>query len=170
MAKQLPYATLSNMKEDDAKQTSKRPILTLKSRKTPLRVDDAPLPEPASTPPEKVQKKASERPSDAAATALSDWLSRHSSAWQDFQPLSIGVVSEVYRLLEIHAMQETWSKRVVHKTLLWHTTRTQYVQNIQQGTHRFSLDGQIAGEISAAQREYATNQLKLKNHHRRGKK
>lgn len=158
------------MKEDDAKQTSKRPVLTLKSRKTLLPVDDAPLPEPAPTPPQTTQDKASERPSDAAATVLSDWLSQHSSVWQDFQPLSIGVVSEVYRLLEMHGMQEEWSKRVIHKTLFWHTTRTQYVQNIQQGTHRFSFDGQIVGEISTAQREYAENQLKLKNHHRKGKK
>ena len=158
------------MKEDDAKQTSKRPVLTLKSRKTPLRVDDAPLPEPVPMPPQIPPNNASDRPSDAAATALSDWLSQHSGVWQDFQPLSIGVVSEVYRLLEMHGMQEAWSKRVVHKTLFWHTTRTQYVENIQQETHRFSLNGQIAGEISTAQREYAENQLKLKSHHKKRKK
>jgi ProQ/FINO family. len=132
--------------------------------KPPAASKQAKPPKPAHQPPYEP------RTSDDAATALSEWLSQHSSVWQDFQPLSIGVVREVYRLLEIHGMQEAWSKRVVHKTLFWHTTRTQYVQNIQQGTHRFSLNGQIAGEISTAQREYAENQLKRKNHHKKRKK
>lgn len=160
MAKELPCAKLSRM---DKHPQTKRTILTLKNRNTSKDTDVAqPLPSPP------VPLAVSES-SKTAAIALSDWLCQYSNSWKNFQPLSIGVINEVYLLLETHGMRGVWSKRAIHKTLFWHTTRPQYINRLQQEKRRYRLDGQVSGEISAAQQAYAAKQLENKRN-KKGKK
>lgn len=60
-----------------------------------------------------------------------------------------------------------YSKRVIHKTLRWHTSRTQYLRNVLQHTQRYGLDGQPAGEVTTTQRQHAQNELN-KRHKKAG--
>ncbi len=66
-------------------------------------------PPPAKAPP------AQPRLSDLAAKGLMCWLGEHSAAWRDNLPLNIGVIDEVYALLDRQGMRDAWSKRTVHK-------------------------------------------------------
>lgn len=95
------------------------------------------------------------RASDDAATQLAEWLGQHSAVWHDFQPLNIGVISEVYALLAADGLQDTYSKRVIHKALHWHTSRASYLRNLLSQPHRYSLAGQVGGEVAQEQREHA---------------
>lgn len=100
-----------------------------------------------------------QRSSDQAATDLSEWLAQHSSVWHEYLPLSVGVIEDVYELLAFHNMQDSWSKRVIHKTLRWHTSRTAYWETLLFCNDRYGLDGQKSGLVTPDQRERARRQL-----------
>jgi hypothetical protein len=174
--------------EKDQQASISRPVLSLKVRRKPDPVPEipalvtepqtpvvahhpqkpkkqkaVPVKPPAESKQVKPPKLAHQPPyeprtSDDAATALSEWLCQQSAVWREGRPLKIGVISDVYLLLAEHGMQDTYSKRVVHKALLWHTSKTQYWDALLAGKERYELDGSIAGEVTQVQREYAQQQ------------
>lgn len=172
---------------DENKPTPpKRPVLTLKGRRKPDPVPTVPIPvaapqesvavesstpnrqeavavKPAAAP--KQDKPApgkQPRTSDKAATELAEWLCQQSDTWRQFLPLNIGVIGEVYALLETHGMQGIWSKRAIHKTLYWHTSRRTYWENLLACQERYGLDGQVGSEVTPQQRDHARQELKAK--------
>ena len=139
--------------------TPKRPILSLKNRpKGNARTSPEPPPQAKpTTPPEP-------KSSDAAANLLGEWLSQQSPTWCNHLPLKLGIIEDIYNLL---GDDSPYSKRVIHKTLRWHTSRTQYLRNVLQHTQRYGLDGQPAGEVTTTQRQHAQSELN-KRHKKSG--
>lgn len=147
------------MDQNIPSKSAKRTILSLKKTVS----SDVTTPAKAMQEPVVAESGASvslqTRASDQAAQQLAEWLGQHSRIWRDFLPLNIGVISEVYTLLQNHGIQDAWSKRVIHKTLYWHTTRIVYWEQLLTHPHRYGLDGQIGGEVTEAQREHARQEL-----------
>ena len=106
-------------------------------------------------PPRKGTKKPLASPSDLKARELND---RHRlnafPVWLNYQPLAVGIDREIFRLVSQEHFAGA-SKKVVHKCLKWHTTKTQYLQAVQRGGARYGLDGTPAGEITAYQQQLA---------------
>lgn len=95
---------------------------------------------------------------------MGEWLSQQSPTWCNHLPLKLGIIEDIYNLL---GDDSPYSKRVIHKTLRWHTSRTQYLRNVLQHTQRYGLDGQPAGEVTTTQRQHAQNELN-KRHKKAG--
>ncbi len=162
------------MSQDSRQNTPNRPILSLKDRR---RSADAPRGE---APVSAVQVISAEvttlaapkakipRSSDEAAIRLAEWLSQYSAVWRDWLPLRIGVMEDIYALLDEHETRSDWSKKVIHKTVYWHTKQEPYLQQQANHGHRYSLIGSVDGVVTGEQQEYARNQLDAKK--RRGRK
>lgn len=163
------------MSQDSQKNPPRRPILSLNKRGASLASADTPK-STLKLKPLKEDKEANSRklcrsqpssseefgnyrPSDQTATDLAEWLAQYSSVWHEFLPLNIGVIDEVYALLQLHGMEGQWSKRVIHKTLRWHTTRTAYWEGLLSCDDRYGLDGRNSGRVTPEQREHAKQQL-----------
>jgi hypothetical protein len=162
--------------DKDSPRPTNRPTLSLKTRRKP-----AAAPEPPAKPKEQEAVAASPpaapkqgkpapqpRTIDDTAQKLMGWLGQHSAVWRDGLPLNIGVIAEVYALLEAHGMQGTYSKRAIHKALQWHTGRMDYQHSLLSHPHRYNLAGQVGGEVTDAQRGHA--QAVLDGHKNRKKK
>lgn len=108
-----------------------RPILRLKKQK-PMPLPTTPVP-----------------PSVANAKALSAILAAHSEVWRTYLPLRLGVIEEVYALLQNE--EAIYSKRVVHKCLQWHCRNPRYVAGLVVGASRYALDGCIKGEVQPSE-------------------
>lgn len=141
----------------------KRPLLTLKRTRTPDKPVTVPVPAEPSVEATTAKQEAS-RLSDQASSQLAEWLGEHSVVWRDFLPLRIGVIEDVYALMAAQGMQDRWSKRVIHKTLRWHTSRTCYWERLMQGGARFGLDGQVSGVVTARQRHTARQAMRVRQH------
>ncbi|MDQ5767882.1 ProQ/FinO family protein [Thiothrix subterranea] len=139
--------------------TPKRPILSLKNRP---KGNTCTLYAPTSH--AKPANSPEPKSSDAAANLLGEWLSQQSPTWCNHLPLKLGIIEDIYNLL---GDDSPYSKRVIHKTLRWHTSRTQYLRNVLQHTQRYGLDGQPAGEVTTTQRQHAQNELN-KRHKKAG--
>lgn len=139
--------------------TPKRPILSLKNRP---KGNTCTLYAPTSH--AKPANPPEPKSSDAAANLLGEWLSQQSPTWCNHLPLKLGIIEDIYNLL---GDDSPYSKRVIHKTLRWHTSRTQYLRNVLQHTQRYGLDGQPAGEVTTSQRQHAQSELN-KRHKKAG--
>ncbi|UJS26297.1 ProQ/FinO family protein [Thiothrix winogradskyi] len=139
------------MDKNSPQTTTKRPILSLKSRP---KGNTCTLSAP--TPHTKPVTHPEPKGSDTVANQLAEWLSQQSNTWRNQHPLKLGIIQDIYVLLGDNS---PYSKRVIHKTLRWHTSRTQYLRNVLQHSQRYGLDGQAAGEVTATQRLHAKNEL-----------
>jgi hypothetical protein len=144
------------MDKNRQKPPLKRPILSLKASRKPVAATQTPTFVAAP----QIQEQS--RRADRVADQLAGWLCQHSAVWRNFQPLNIGVISEVYDLLQIHGMRDVWSKRIVHKALRWHTTRTDYWKNLLVCSKRYGLDGQIGGGVTQEQKDWARSELEAR--------
>lgn len=70
-------------------------------------------------------------------------------------PLNIGVIGEVFALLDREGMRDAWSGRVVRKAMEWHTGRAVYQNSLLSCPNRYGLDGTVGGEVTEAHREHA---------------
>ena len=88
-------------------------------------------------------------------------------AWAELQlrfPALFGVGVVLPVKLRIHADIQArapgvFSRRVLGAVLSRHTTSTAYLKALVRSPHRFDLDGQAAGEIDAAHRQAAQEEL-----------
>lgn len=95
---------------------------------------------------------SSRRP--VAPHSLLEQLRQAFAVIREYQPLAIGIhKSIIERIADIDKMQ----LKAVMKA---HTASTRYLKSLSQGSSRFDLDGNAAGEVSAEQREQATAALK----------
>lgn len=155
------------MSQDSRQTPSKRPILSLKGCRRLLTPEKETPAEEAQvinngastliTPEAKIP-----RSSDEAATRLAEWLSQYSVVWRDWLPLRIGVMEDIYALLDEHGTRSDWSKKVIHKTVYWHTRQEPYLQQQASHEHRYSLMGHVDGIVTGEQQEYARCQLDAK--------
>lgn len=137
---------------DKQDTTNERPILTLNNRrKTAGCVMPVAVPEINQHIP--IDQHSD---SETAASDLAKWLSQQSPAWCKYLPLKLGIIQDIYALLGDNSL---YSKRVIHKTLRWHTSRNQYLRNVLRQPLRYGLDGQPTGEVTDTQRQHAQNQL-----------
>jgi ProP effector len=73
---------------------------------------------------------------------------------RECQPLAIGIHKAIIeRIADIDKAQ-------LKSVMKAHTASTRYLKSLSQGSSRFDLDGNAAGEISAEQRDQATAALK----------
>lgn len=86
--------------------------------------------------------------------AVLDSLSANFPVFRDCQPLAIGI----HKTLKLR--QPELSDGGVRFALKQHTASTKYLKAIANGTQRFDLDGNPAGEITAEQRQQALDTLK----------
>ena len=92
---------------------------------------------------------ASRTPNPVLATLISSF-----AAFRDGQPLAIGIHKAINeRLPDI-------GDGPLRTTLKAYTASTKYLKAIANGQHRFDLDGNPAGEITAEQRQQALETLK----------
>lgn len=70
------------------------------------------------------------------------------------KPLAIGIHKAILE------RQPELTKEQVSRALRMHTASTRYLKALSQAEHRYDLDGNEAGEVTAEQREAATNQVK----------
>ena len=109
-------------------------------------------------PPRKPQpKKQVTPPSELKMRELNDRLNAF-TVWLQYKPLALGIEKDIFRLVNEEHFPGA-SKKVVQKLLRMHTHHGLYLQAIQQGTVRYSLDGAEAGEITAYQQQFAADIL-----------
>jgi ProP effector len=75
-------------------------------------------------------------------------------AFRDAMPLAIGI----HKTLRERMPELT--KDQIGRAMKIHTASTRYLKALSQSDHRFDLDGNPAGEITAEQRDQATSLLK----------
>jgi ProP effector len=86
--------------------------------------------------------------------ALLETLSSSFPVFRDCLPLAIGIHKAVKeRLPDIDRDKLRTAMRI-------HTASTRYLKSLSNGQARFDLDGQPAGEVTAEQRQQATDELK----------
>lgn len=175
---------ISAMDKDTPNQPPKRPTLRLNiSRKPPAAPETQPPPVAARPEPVAADKpgggkavaakpaagagkgKDGKQPKkvtppqprllEKAAKGLMRWMDGQSDVWRDKLPLKIGVLDEVYALLDREGMRDTWSNRVVRKAVQWHTGVAAYQEGILSCPHRYGLDGTVGGEVTEVQRGHA---------------
>ena len=71
-----------------------------------------------------------------------------------FQPLAVGIEKELFKLVNDEHFPGA-SKKVVQKVLRMHTNHALYLQAIQRGGARYTLDGAEAGDVTEYQQQYA---------------
>ena len=122
-------------------------------------VQRVPAPKPAKPkakkPPRKpaAPKKQVTPPSDLKARELNDRLNAF-HIWIMFQPLAVGIEKELFKLVNDEHFPGA-SKKVVQKVLRMHTNHALYLQAIQRGGARYTLDGAEAGDVTEYQQQYA---------------
>lgn len=83
-----------------------------------------------------------------------DTLNSSFGVFRDCQPLAIGIHKVIKeRMPEIDAAQLRLAMRI-------HTASTRYLKAQVTGKERFDLDGAVAGEVTAEQRDVASTTLK----------
>ena len=111
---------------------------------------------PKKPPRKPAPKKQVTPPSDLRMQELDARLNGF-RVWVMYQPLSVGIEKEIFRLINDEAFSA--SKRVVQKVLRMHTHHGLYLQAIQHGGARYTLDGVEQGDVTEYQRQYATETL-----------
>ena len=96
-------------------------------------------------------------PSEVQAKALDRLLVERFPVWLDYKPLSLGVEADLYQFMDQH--QPPASKRVVQRLLRMHCNHGKYLQAVIGGKERYTLIGEIVGEVSSAERDHATRTL-----------
>ena len=93
---------------------------------------------------------SSPRPRNAELTTLSASF----AVFRDCLPLAVGIHKAIReRMPEINRNQ-------LRVALQLHTASTRYLKALSQGQTRFDLDGAVAGEITAEQRQQALDTLR----------
>lgn len=96
------------------------------------------------------QKKPAARPRNATLETLSESY----AVFRDCLPLAIGIHKAIAeRKPEIDKAQ-------LRNALRLHTASTRYLKALSQAKERFDLDGKLAGEVTAEQRQQATDDLR----------
>jgi ProP effector len=91
--------------------------------------------------------------SSPARTLLQD-LQAQFAVFRDARPLAIGIDAAILaRVLEL-------DQQALRSALRQHTGSTRYLNALLAGSQRFDLDGNVAGEVSEAQRKHAAETLK----------
>ena len=78
-----------------------------------------------------------------------DVLAERFAVFREAKPLAIGVHKAI-----LERMPEL-TKEGVSKALRRHTTQTRYLKALAKAEHRYDLDGEEAGDVTAEQREAA---------------
>ncbi len=115
-----------------------------------------PKPKQKKKPPRK-PKKPVVKPSDLKAKELNDRLNGF-LVWLHYKPLSLGIEKAIFRLVGEESFSGA-SKKVVQKVLYQHTNHGRYLQNLLVEQHRYHLDGEAEGEVTAHQRQLAAETL-----------
>jgi ProP effector len=83
-----------------------------------------------------------------------DMLRNSFKVFAEYRPLALGIHKTIReRLPEINAQQ-------LRNALRMHTASTRYLKALTQGDTRYDLDGAPAGEITAEQRQQASETLR----------
>jgi hypothetical protein len=113
-----------------------------------------PKPPKAKKPPRKpAPKKQVTPPSELKARELNDRLNGF-DVWLTYQPLAVGIEKEIFRLVNDEHFPGA-SKKVVQKLLRMHTHHGLYLQAIQRGGARFTLQGSEEGDVTEYQQQFA---------------
>jgi len=86
--------------------------------------------------------------------AVLDALVTEFPVFRDAKPLAIGIHKAILE------RKPELTKETVSKALRIHTGMTRYLKVLAQAEHRFDLDGNEAGEVTAEQREAAGKLVK----------
>ena len=111
----------------------------------------------------KTEVNAEPPPSKVLAHQLNDKLFTDYPIWANYQPLALGVEEDI---LAIMAQEfPPASKRVVQRLLRMHCRHGKYLQAVLDGSQRYTLAGEVAGEISDEERRYAVRTLEAQAPH-----
>lgn len=121
-----------------------------------LNPGEGPGDEPAHAPPLEATPPPAHAPGMGPAQA---W-----AALQQRFPALFAAAQVLPMKLRIHADIQArapgvFSRRVLGAVLSRHTTSTAYLKALVRSPHRFDLDGQVAGEVEAAHRQAAQEEL-----------
>ncbi|MEB4590240.1 ProQ/FINO family protein [Candidatus Thiothrix sp. Deng01] len=109
-------------------------------------------------PPRKPQpKKQVTPPSELKMRELNDRLNGF-RVWLTYQPLALGIEKQIFKLVNDECFPGA-SKKVVQKVLRKHTNHGLYLQAIQRGGARYTLDGAEEGDISQQHQQHAAETL-----------
>ncbi|HPY39885.1 MAG TPA: ProQ/FINO family protein [Thiolinea sp.] len=97
-------------------------------------------------------------PSELQAKAMDRFLAERFEVWQTYKPLALGVEADLYQLMDQN--QPPASKRVVQRLLRMHCNHGKYLQAVVDGQQRYTLAGELIGEVSETEREHANRTLK----------
>lgn len=106
----------------------------------------------------KANKPTEPSPSEIQAKAMDRFLADCFETWQLYKPLSLGVEADLYQLMDQN--QPPASKRVVQRLLRMHCNHGKYLQAVVDGQERYTLAGEIIGQVSDAERQHANRTLK----------
>ncbi len=165
-----PKKTLSITRKPATTGTVNSPTTTVqRTGKRIIRRDDLPQvqrvppPKPKAPKAKKPQPKRKPQPkkqvippSDLRMQELDARLNAF-HVWVMYQPLSVGIEQEIFRLINNEAFSA--SKRVVQKLLRMHTQHGLYLQALQRGGARYTLDGAEQGDVTEYQRQFAAETL-----------
>jgi len=110
---------------------------------------------PTTTPAKTTHKAPS--PSELRAKSFDKLLHEAYPVWHNYQPLILGIEAELYALMT--SEHPPASKRVLQRLLRMHCRHGKYLQALLEGTERYTLTGEIGGEVTQAEREYAQRTL-----------
>jgi ProP effector len=97
---------------------------------------------------------ASEHKLPRTRNATLEMLSATFPVFRDCLPLAVGIHKVIKeKLPDIDAGQLRAAMKI-------HTASTKYLKVLSQGTSRFDLDGNVAGEVTPEQRKQATDGLR----------
>lgn len=117
---------------------------------------------PKKPPRKPAPKKQVTPPSDLKARELNDRLNGF-HVWLTFQPLAIGIEKQIFKLVNDEHFPGA-SKNVVQKVLKMHTNHGLYLQAVQRGGSRFTLDGTEEGSVTPQQQQHAADTLTARLH------
>lgn len=102
--------------------------------------------------PQREQKKLAHPATEARA--LLQQLSEAFSVFRECKPLALRVDASIReRMPEIE-------RKLLRSALRMHTASTRYLKAVERSQERFNLEGEVAGEVTAEQREHAAATLK----------
>lgn len=137
---------------------SERKTLTLKRKTLSLKPKKEPAPkEPKPVKPEK-QPEPIEKSYPHDSEHLEKYLTETYQTWVDYLPLALGIVRPLIK--ELRDEKQLYDGMTIRRMLLHHTNKPQYLQNLIDMEHRYNLNGEAVGTITAKHKKGAEKRLK----------
>ena len=126
-----------------------------------------PVPKPKKLPPEKKKKPIPPPtpklppPKEEEIQQLNEAMLAHFDVWRLKRPLQVKVKKQLRKLVKAKSYEALpcLHRRVVQALLRRHTRSEDYLNNIINGKHRYSLENEVVSDITDEEREFSKEYL-----------